>query len=104
MLAIEGLEAPDDVVTVLTTIRAAIFDKNPRSALSKRCSRLREARPHVFRAVWRWLKTPSADMTDSGAEVDRRTVQRMRNRYKSCGDSLLGLPNTLRMKYPKFKE
>ena len=46
----------------------------------------------------------SADMNGSGTEVDRRTVQRMRNRYKSCGDSLLGLPDALRMKYPKFKE
>jgi hypothetical protein len=57
MIAIEGLEAPDDVFNTIMSIRAAIFDKNPRAALSKRCCRLREARPGVFREVWRWLMT-----------------------------------------------
>lgn len=182
LIAIEGLEAPDSVFAVVTSIQAVIFDKNPRAALSKRCCRLREARPGVFREVWRWLMTPqvksaarrsgaiwawrvwckacaaidrgwkphvafgmnkpgrpvemhfsaaddaamyaeylhqcegvpinvaedqalaaSMDMTGRD-EVSRRGLQRARKDYKSCGDTLLNVPDALRMKYPEFNK
>lgn len=178
MLAIEGLGAPENVATTLNSIGAVVFSENPRRELSKRCCRLREAKPGVFRDVWRWLRTPqvvnevnrhgaywawriwcqacagihrgvkphvafgmnkpgrptSTDfspredaamyaeylhqcegvpseaateraMTFAGmTRGDRRTMQRMRNNFKSCGDSLRKLPEMLRSKYPKFKE
>ncbi len=178
LIAIEGLVVPDDVTVVLRSIQFAVFDKNPRAALSRRCCRLREARPGAFRSVWRWLKTPEvveavqrngaywtlrvwrracADiergvkphvafgMDKGGRPVemhfsavdnaamwaeylhqclgvpselagecaqtfaglvrgDRRTIQMARDKYKSCGETLGGLPAALRLKYPRFKE
>lgn len=178
LAAIEGLEAPENVLAALTSIQIAVFSDNPRSALSKRCCRLREARPDVFRELWRWLRTPAvskavrcygaywawriwrracaainrgmkphvafgmnkpgrpAPMHFSAVEdaamwaeylhqrcgvpseragrlaqnfagmsrEDRRTMQRMRGKFRSCGNTLDGLPETLRMKYPQLKE
>ena len=43
-------------------------------------------------------------MIGNGYEGDRRTIQRLRKNYTSCGATLLALPDELRMKYPEFKE
>ena len=68
-LAAEGLDAPDDVLSLLYATDDAEFSGKPRVSLNRRFGKLRQARPNIFRVLSGWLKTPAvrAHMTERGA-------------------------------------
>ncbi len=55
-VAVEGLDAHDDVCALMTAIDKAIAAEKPRVALNRRFAKLNQARPGIFRRLSLWLK------------------------------------------------
>jgi len=87
-VAVEGLEAPEDICSLMLAVDYSMVAEKPRKALNLRFTRLSRARRGVFRRLSIWLKTTSVKQAvrESGAQwswlVWRRAVVAMHRGVK----------------------